>query len=105
MSSEVLRAALQTAQRARARMIERLREQGIEFVVAQGAGFVFQQHRNAVTHRVGQPRAARDEFLCLAVIGQGAFGDGADQQFKQFGIHGARLARRNRQRGGKSGRR
>jgi protein-L-isoaspartate(D-aspartate) O-methyltransferase len=29
MSSEVLRAALQTAQRARARMIERLREQGI----------------------------------------------------------------------------
>jgi protein-L-isoaspartate(D-aspartate) O-methyltransferase len=30
MSSEVLRAALQTAQRARARMIERLREQGAD---------------------------------------------------------------------------
>ena len=29
MTSEVLRVALQTAQRARARMVERLREQGV----------------------------------------------------------------------------
>ena len=58
------------------------------WLVGQGAGFVLQQHRDSVAHRVGQPRAARDEFLSLAVIRQRAFGDGADQQFKQFGVHG-----------------
>ena len=37
---------------------------------------------------VGQARAARDQFLVLAVKAQRAFGDGADQQFEKFGVHG-----------------
>ena len=37
----------------------------------------------------GRPAArCADEFLSLAVVRQRAFGDGADQQFKQFRVHG-----------------
>jgi hypothetical protein len=57
---------------------------GFQFFVAQRAGFVFQQNGNAVAHRVGQAGAARS-VPALAVVAQRALGDGADQQFEQFG--------------------
>ncbi|MPN30872.1 hypothetical protein SDC9_178343 [bioreactor metagenome] len=66
----------------------------LQFFVAQLPRLVLQHHRNAVAHGIGQAGTARDQFLALAVIGQRTFGDGADQQFKQFGIHGGVLRAR-----------
>ena len=55
------------------------------------ARLFFQQHGNTVTHRVGQARAARHQLLAFAVVSQRAFGDGADQQFEQFRVHGRQV--------------
>lgn len=62
--------------------------QFLDFFVAQGARFVFEQDGNALAHRVSQSGAAREQLLGLAVKIQRSFGDRADQQFKQFFVHG-----------------
>src|SRR5690606_8976177 len=59
---------------------------------ADRAGNVFQQHWNAVPDRVSQTGAAGNQFLLFPVIDQRPFGDGADQQFEQVGVHGAMIA-------------
>ena len=53
-----------------------------EFFVTQGAGFALQQHRDAVSHGIGQACAARAEFLLVPVKFKWPFGHGANQQFK-----------------------
>src|SRR6476646_2662726 len=57
--------------------------------VGECAGFVLEEDGQAVAHRVSQPCAARDEFLFFAVVFQRPLGHGADEQFKQFGVHGS----------------
>ena len=63
-----------------------------QFLVAEGASFPLQQNGNAVTHRVGQARAAGGEFLLLAIVFQGPLGNGANQQFKQSCVHARMIA-------------
>ena len=55
---------------------------------------MFQEDGNAIAQRIGQTGAARDQLLRFAVIFKGAFGHGADQQFKQFGVHGGMIVAR-----------
>lgn len=62
--------------------------QCVDFFVTQGAGFVFQQDGDAVANGVGQAGAAADELAFIAIQRERALGDGADEQFEEFGVHG-----------------
>ncbi len=59
----------------------------LDFLITQGAGFVFQKDRDASANRISQASAARQQLLVLAVKTERAFGDWANQQFKQFDVH------------------
>src|SRR5471032_730277 len=60
--------------------------EGIAFLIAQGTRLARQHHRHAAANGIGQAGGAGDQFLFLAVIAQVGLGQGADQDFEQFGI-------------------
>ena len=71
-----------------------MRGAGAELFVGQRARFFLEQHRDAVADRVGEPGAARDELLLARRPVQRPLGHGADEQFKQLGVHRAMIALR-----------
>jgi hypothetical protein len=60
----------------------------IYLFIAQRAGFVFQQDGDAIADRVSEAGAAALQFVFRSVERERAFGDGADEEFEEFGIHG-----------------
>jgi hypothetical protein len=59
----------------------------VDLFIAQRAGFVFQQDGDAIADRVGQAGAAALQFVFRSIECERAFGDGADEEFEEFGIH------------------
>ena len=66
--------------------------QPFQFFVAEGAGFEFEHDGNAVAQGVGQSRASGHQFMGVGLVHQRAFGDWANQQFKQFFVHVSMIA-------------
>ena len=50
--------------------------------------FIHQHDRNAVPDGIGELCAARDKLLLFRIIFQRPLGQGADEDFQQFGVYG-----------------
>src|SRR3954466_11209891 len=65
---------------------EGLLAEGIAFFIAQLPRLAGQHHRHSAADRIGQARGARHQLLFLLVVAQSRLGQGADQDFQQFGV-------------------
>ena len=70
--------------------VDGLRSEHRDFVTALDGEVVGQHDGDAFTDGVCQTRLRADQFLGRAVVFQGAFGQGADQNFQQLWIHAIR---------------